>query len=102
MTINKEYIKQAINEYEELEKAVADAKGMSFEDLYKEMKQKYETANYDGQIFDVCIKRLLCTVNKRKWNTAKLDGEWLMVDVSRNLWGDWIDTSIEELRKVAN
>lgn len=102
MNINKEYILTAIDEYEELEKAVADAKGMSFEDLYKAMKQKYETANYDGQIFDVCIKRLLCTVNKGKWNTAKLDGEWVMFDVSRNLWGDWIDTSIDKLRKAVN
>jgi hypothetical protein len=102
MTINKEYIKQAINEYEELENAVASLKGMRFEDLYNEMKQKYETANYDGQIFDVCIKRLLCTVNKRKWNTAELDGEWLMFDVSRNLCGDWIDTSIDELRRAVD
>ena len=100
MTINKEYIKQSINEFEQIEKELDKCRGISFYAVYKAMGKKFynNTYNYDGDLFDIELSRVLCTII-REGTTARLD-DGLMIDISNDLSGEWIDTNIDELRKA--
>ena len=102
MNINKEYIKTAIDEYERIEKALTETQGISFYAAYKAISKKFynNTHNYDGELFDIELSRVLATIIL-KGNTAILD-KYVMFDISEDLSGEWIDTSIDELKKAVN
>lgn len=101
MDVNKEYIKTAIKEFEQIENALNGLQGEKFSFVCMAMAERFfgNVHNYDGELFDIELSRVLCTVNKGKKNTATLD-RGLMFDVSENLCGEWIDTNIEELKKA--
>ena len=99
--VKTEYIKQAIDEYTQIETALSKLQGISFDKVCKAITHDFygNTHNYDGTLFDICLSRVLCTIKKGKGKTATLD-KGLMFDISDNLSGEWIDTTIDELRGV--
>lgn len=100
MEINKHYAMQGIKEYLQIKRAVDELQGNDFETIYKAITQRFygNTANYDGDLFDICLSRVLCTIKKGKNKTAILDN-YIMFDISDHLDGDWIDIFIEDLSK---
>lgn len=100
MDIKKEYIKQAIKEWEMVEKAMKDLQGHNFNYVCDKIYDIIpRIANYDGELFDFETSRILGTIYKEKGRKSRLD-KGFMFDISEDLSGEWIDTSIDELRKV--
>ena len=103
MNINKKYILTAINEYEQAENALKELQGHNFDYVCRKITEKFygNTHNYDGELFDFCLSRVLGTIKKGNGRTAILD-KYIMFDISEDLSGEWLDTSIDELRKEVN
>ena len=100
MNINKEYIKQAINEFEQIKKALDECNGLSFDAVYDAMSRKFynNVYNYGYDLFDVELSRVLCTITNDE-NTIRLDSG-CMFDISDDLSGEWVDTNIDELKQA--
>ena len=101
MNINKDYIKTAIDEFEKVQKAVDKLQGHNFSYVLNRINNEVygNTHNYDGELFDFCLSRILGTIKKGKGRTAILD-RYIMFDISDDLSGEWIDANIDELKAL--
>ena len=100
MDIKQEYIKQAIKEWEIVEKAIQNVGGIPI-DLEKLLDylqgiNGIQTQNYDGDLFDIEQARTIFTVDFLVIHNL------IEFDTSEDLSGEWIGTNIEELRKALN
>ena len=101
MNIKEEYIIQAIDEFEQVQEKLSKLQGKNFNVVHKEINNEFygNTQNYDGELFDFCLSRILGTINKGKNKTAFLDKNF-MFDISDDFSGEWIDTSIFDLYRL--
>lgn len=98
----RKYIAQeAINQYNEVKSVIEENKSKPIEELYEICSEKFHrnVFNFDGELFDIELDRIMVTVMKINGVPTLLN--LLDVDVSKNLDGDWeYNHTIEAIKNL--